>query len=417
MAFFKTCLTNAAKFTNLRKNLPVVLALATALAVVACSKQEHAAPSPPIVEYVTVQQQDVPIIHEWVGVTDGYVNAVIKPQVTGYLVRQLYHEGQLVKKGQALFEIDPRTFKAAFDQAVGTLEQARGNLASQQAVYISAKADLDRIRPLASKNAVSKKDLDDAIGKEASSSASVEACKAAITAAAANVEKARLELNFTKITSPVDGIAGIAKAQLGNLVSPSMSTELTTVSTVNPIKVYINVSEQEHLKAQKMANNAVDKIPLQLILADGSIYQHQGRFVLADRQIDPGTGTLKVGALFSNPNDSLRPGQFGRLRATLAIRKGALLVPQRAITEMQGKHLIAVVTADNKADVRPVKVGERFGSYWIVEGGINLGEKVVVEGVQKARPGVQLDPKPFKANDTTEKKDSSAPASSQSGKR
>ncbi len=374
---------------------PVLLSLLLAVTVNGCSKQEHAVQAPPVVEYVEVRQQDVPISYEWVGALDGSVNAVIKPQVTGYLIKQLYREGDLVKKGQALFEIDPRTFQAAYDQAVASLEQAKGNLASQQATYTTAKADLERIRPLAKRNAVSKKDLDDAIGKEESSKAGVEASKAAIAAAAANVEKARLDLDFTRITSPVDGIAGIAKAQLGNLVSPSMSTELTTVSTVNPIKVFINVSEQEHLRAQKTAGTAIEKIDLQLILADGSVYPHKGRFALSDRQVDPGTGTLKVGALFPNPSHSLRPGQFGRLRAAITTRKGALLIPQRAVTDMQGKHLVAVITPDNKADVRPVKVGERFGSDWIIEEGLKAGEKVVVEGTQKARPGVPVTPKPF----------------------
>ncbi len=392
----------------------ILLALSL-LVVSGCNKKEHSSQVPPVVEYVTVKQQDVPIICEWVGAADGSVNAVIKPQVTGYLVKQLYNEGQLVKKGQALFEIDPRTFKAALDQAVASLEQAKGNLASQEATYISAKADLERIRPLAKRNAVSKKDLDDAIGKEASSKAAVEASKAAIAAAAANVEKARLDLGFTKITSPVDGIAGIAKAQLGNLVSPSMSTELTTVSTVNPIKVFINVSEQEHLKAQKTADTAIDKIPLELILADGSVYPHKGRFALADRQVDPGTGTLKVGALFPNPDHFLRPGQFGRLKAAITTRKGALLIPQRAVTEMQGKYLVAVITPDNKADLRPVTVGERFGSDWIIESGLKVGDKVVVEGIQKARPGALLDPKPFVKE--SEKNGATADSSTKDAKR
>ncbi len=393
----------------------ILLVLSLFVAVCGCNKKEHSSQIPPVVEYVNVKQQDVPIICEWVGAADGSVNAVIKPQVTGYLVKQLYNEGQLVKKGQALFEIDPRTFKAALDQAVASLEQAKGNLASQEATYISAKADLERIRPLAKRNAVSKKDLDDSIGKEASSKAAVEASKAAIAAAAANVEKARLDLGFTKITSPVDGIAGIAKAQLGNLVSPSMSTELTTVSTVNPIKVFINVSEQEHLKAQKTADTTIDKIPLELILADGSVYPHKGRFALADRQVDPGTGTLKVGALFPNPDHFLRPGQFGRLKAAITTRKGALLIPQRAVTEMQGKYLVAVITPDNKADLRPVTVGERFGSDWIIENGLKVGEKVVVEGVQKARPGVLLDPKPFVME--SQKNSAAAAASAKDAKR
>jgi len=416
MIFISIC-PNRSEFSAGRTVLTIALSLVLIFAVCGCNNKEHAVQGPPVVEFVTVQQQDVPIITEWVGIMDGYVNAVIKPQVTGYLTRQLYREGELVKKGQALFEIDPRTFQAAYDQAVGSLEQAKANLVSQEATYITAKANLERVRPLAKRNAVSKKDLDDAVGQEASSRAAVESSKAAITSAAANVEKAKLDLNFTKIASPIDGLAGIAKAQLGNLVSPSMQNELTTVSTVNPIKVYINVSEQEHLNAQKMSESTIEKIPLQLILADGSLYPQKGQFVLADRQIDPGTGTLKVGALFPNPNNFLRPGQFGRLRATIMIRKGVLLVPQRAVTEMQGKFLIAVVTPDNKADVRMVKVGERFGSDWIIEEGVKLGEKVVVEGVQKARPGSPVDPKPF-VKDAGEKKGAAvvvAPA--QAGKR
>ncbi len=369
--------------------------LVLALVICGCHKDEQVAEVPPVVEYVTVQQRDVPVIHEWVSVLDGSVNAVIRPQVTGYLVKQLYREGELVKKGQALFEIDPRPFQAVLNQVAASLEQAKGNLASQRAIYIAAKADLDRVRPLAVQHAVSKKDLDDAIGKEASAGAAVESAKAAVAAAAANVQKARLELNFTRITSPVDGIAGIAKAQLGNLVSPSMTTELTSVSTVNPMRAYINVSEQELLKAQKESGTPIEKIALQLVLADGSIYSCKGKIALADRQIDPTTGTLKVGALFSNPAQLLRPGQFGRLRAQLAVRKGALLVPQRAVTEMQGKYLVAVVTPDNKADVRSVKVGERFGSDWVIEEGLKSGEKVVVEGMQKALPGRPLTPRPF----------------------
>ncbi len=399
-----------------RRFLMAGLTLMLAISICGCNKEKHAAQPPPVVEYVEVKQQDVPITTEWVGAMDGYVNAVIKPQVTGYLIKQNYREGDLVRKGQALFEIDQRTFQAAFDQALAGLDQAKGNLASQEAIYISSKADLDRIRPLAKRNAVSKKDLDDAIGKEASSKASVEAAKAAIGAAAAAAETAKLNLGFTKITSPVDGVAGIAKAQLGDLVSPSMQNELTTVSTVNPIKVYINVSEQEHLKAREMSGSTVDKIPLELILTDGSLYPHKGRFTLADRQIDPNTGTLKVGALFDNPGNFLRPGQFGRLRAVIRVRKGALLIPQRAVTEMQGKYLVAVITADNKADVRPVKVAERFGSEWIIEEGLKAGDKVVVEGTQKARPGIQVDPKPFVPK-KDESKGATAPASPKPDKR
>jgi membrane fusion protein (multidrug efflux system) len=325
-------------------------------------------------------QKDVPIYKEWVGSLDGYVNAVIRPQVSGYLIKQNYREGEVVKTGQVLFEIDPRTFQAALDQAKGQLSQ-------QQARHTTAKANLDRIRPLAAKNAVSQKDLDDAVGAELSTRSSVESARAA-------VEEAQLNLSFTKITSPVDGIAGIAKAQLGNLVGPSMQTELTSVSTVNPIKAYINVSEQEYLSVNASGKKAAD-IPLELILADGTPYPHKGRLVLADRQIDPTTGTLKVGSLFDNPGNRLRPGGYGMVRAVMSVKKGALLIPQRSVTDMQGKYLVAVVGADNKVAIRPVKVAERIGSDWIIADGLKAGEKVVVEGTQKVKPDMVVVPQPF----------------------
>jgi membrane fusion protein (multidrug efflux system) len=345
-----------------------------------CKKEEQAAPPPPTVEVIDVLQKDIPIYKEWVGALDGYVNAVIRPQVTGYLIKQNYREGELVKKGRVLFEIDPRTFQA-------TLDQAKGQLAQQKARHDTAKANLARIRPLAEKNAVSQKDLDDAIGAELSTRASVEAAQA-------EVENAQLNLGFTKITSPIDGIAGIAKAQLGNLVGPNMQNELTAVSTVDPIKAYINVSEQEYLKVNE-SNPNPEKIPLELILADGSVYPHKGRLALADRQIDPTTGTLKVGSLFANPGNKLRPGGYGLVRAVMSIKKGALLIPQRSVTDLQGKYLVAVVGADNKVNIRPVKVAERIGSDWIIAEGLKPGEKVVVEGTQKVKADMVVNPKPF----------------------
>jgi membrane fusion protein (multidrug efflux system) len=345
-----------------------------------CSKEKPAPPPPPTVEVTAVVQKDVPIYKEWVGALDGNINAVIRPQVSGYLIKQNYVEGQVVKKGQVLFEIDPRTFQAALDQA-------RGQLSQQQARHATAKANLARIRPLAAKNAVSQKDLDDSVGAELSTRSAVEAAQAV-------VEEAQLNLGFTKITSPVDGIAGIAKTQLGNLVGPSMQTELTSVSAVDPIKAYINVSEQEYL-AVNASNPDPGKIPLELILADGSVYPHKGRLALADRQIDPTTGTLKVGSLFANPGNRLRPGGYGQVRAVMSVKKGALLVPQRSVTDMQGKYLVAVVGADNKVSIRPVKVAERIGTDWIIEDGLKAGEKIVVEGTQKVKPDMTVNPQAF----------------------
>ena len=363
-----------------RQILAVAAICCLAIGASGCKKEQAPPPPPPTVEVMAVMQKDVPIYKEWVGSLDGYVNAVIRPQVTGYLIKQNYREGELVKKGQILFEIDPRTFQAALDKA-------KSQLAQTQARHTTAKANLERIRPLAAKNAVSQKDLDDAVGAELSTRSSVEASKAA-------VEEAQLNLSFTKITSPVDGIAGIAKAQLGNLVSPSMQNELTSVSTVDPIKAYINVSEQEYLNVNKTNPNP-EKIPLELILSDGSVYPHKGHLALADRQIDPGTGTLKVGSLFANPGNKLRPGGYGLVRAVMSVKKGALLVPQRSVTDMQGKYLVAVVGADNKVSIRPVKVAERIGSDWIIEEGLKPGEKVIVEGTQKVKPDMVVNPQPF----------------------
>ncbi len=360
------------------------LASAALLLTTACEKEKAAPPAAPVVEIVSVSQRDVPIYLEWIGSLDGNVNAVIRPQVTGYLIRQNYREGDLVKQGQPLFEIDPRTFEAA-------VEEAKGLRAQQAARYETTRANLARIKPLAAMNAVSQKDLDDATGADLSAKASLEAAEASL-------KTARLNLGFTRITSPVSGIAGIAKAQIGDLLSPSMPTELTTVSTVDPIKVYFNISEREYLKVATTAaasGKKTEHVPLQLILVDGSIYPHQGKVAVLNRQVDPTTGTFKVAALFANPDNLLRPGQYGKIRATMSVNKDALLVPQRAVTEMQGKYLVAVVGADNKADVRPVTVGERIASEWIISKGLQPGDKVIAEGTQKVRPGMTVNPKPF----------------------
>ena len=356
----------------------------TLLLAAGCGKEQKAAPpAPPVVVVSEVIRKDVPIYTDWVGTTDGLVNATIQAQVAGYLVKQNYREGELVRKGQVLFEIDPRTFQAAVDAAKGSLAQA-------EARWETAKANLKRVRPLAEKNAVSQKDLDDATGAEQSTRASVESARA-------QLDTAQLNLGFTRVTSPVDGIAGIAKAQVGNLVGPGQIQELTAVSTVDPIKAYIAISEQEYLKfrrgmKEQPAEKSADGIPLELILADGSVYPHKGRFSLADRQVDVKTGTMRLGALFPNPGNLLRPGQFGIVRATMATKKGALLVPQRAVTEVQGKFLVAVVGSDNAVELRPVTPAERVGSLWVIDKGLKPGERVVVEGVQKVKTGARVVP-------------------------
>jgi membrane fusion protein (multidrug efflux system) len=330
---------------------------------------------------MTVIQKDVPVYKEWIGTLDGMVNATIRAQVQGYLIKQNYRDGELVKKGQILFEIDPRTFQASLDQA-------RGQLEAQQARWNTAKANLARIKPLAEVNAVSKKDLDDAVGAE-------QAARAAVFAAQASFDKAKFDLGFTKITSPVDGISGLAKAQIGNLVGPGAVEELTTVSTVNPIKVYFQISEQEYLQTAKYSVTVREKKVGELILADGSVYPEKGYFAFADRQVDIRTGTIKVATVFPNPGNFLRPGQYGRVRVAASVRKDALLVPQRSVSEVQGKYMVAVIGADNKADIRPVKVAERVDNLWVILEGLRPGESVVVEGIQKVRPGMPVTPKTF----------------------
>jgi len=353
----------------------------------ACQKSRPAPLQPPVVEAVAVIQRDVPIIHEWVGTADGLVNATIRAQVTGYLIRQDYTEGALIKRGQVLFEIDPRPFQAALDQAQGILAQL-------EAQYENAKANLARVKPLAEQNALSKKDLDDATGAERSA-------YAAVIAAQAAVENARINLGFTKITSPIDGIAGIATTQIGNLVGPALGRELTTVSTINPIKVYYTINEQAYTDFMKRFSSEQEgleqakKLQLELILADGSLYRYKGSVSAIDRQVDVRTGTLRFAGIFPNPGNLLRPGQFVRVRVLVRTDKGALLVPQRAVSEFQGSYQVAVVGQDNRVDIRSVKPGERVGTLWVIDEGLKAGERVVAEGIQKVKQGITVAPRPF----------------------
>jgi membrane fusion protein, multidrug efflux system len=429
--FFRRAFSRVAKTYRIFRPLAIVIAitLATVLIICGCEKDQKAAAPPPVVEVVEVMQKDVPVFGEWVGTLDGLVNATIRAQVQGYLIKQNYRDGDFVRKGQVLFEIDPREFQAALEQAKAALSQARGavdqtqaalekakaDVAVQDARWTVAKANLARVRPLAEQNAVSKKDLDDAIGAELSARSAVDGAKAGVGSAEANivaaqaqvlgaqaaVEKAQLNLGFTKITSPVDGIAGIAKVQIGNLIGPGTIEELTTVSTLDPIKCYFPISEQEVMQIQreKIKQEGRSKVSLDLILADGTVYPKKGEFAFADRQIDVRTGTIRLTAFFPNPQNSLRPGQFARVRAEMGIKKGAWVVPQRAVTEIQGKYVVAVVNPENKVAIRAVKVGPWFGQLWVIEEGLKAGEKVVAEGTQKVRDGMAVSPKPFGAGD------------------
>jgi RND family efflux transporter MFP subunit len=364
-------------------------AAALALLVIlpsACRRGEAAVPPPPppTVAVSDVLQQDVPLRTEWVATLDGYVNAKIQAQVAGYLVKQDYREGSYVRKDDVLFEIDPRPFQAALDQARGQRAQAEAQLAR-------ASRDVERDTPLAEARAIARSQLDNDVQAKRAAAAAVESTTAA-------VKTAQLNLEFTKVRSLTDGIAGIAQAQLGDLVGPS--TLLTSVSRLDPIKAYVAISEREYLQfiggvggtGRPFPN---EDTPLELVLADGSAYPHPGKFVLADRQVDPTTGTIRIAAAFAHPGNLLRPGQFGRLRATVSVKRGALLVPQRAVSELQGSYQVAVVGADGKVAIRAVKVGPRLGAMWVIEGGVSPGEKVVAEGLQKIRDGLKVTPVAF----------------------
>lgn len=326
-------------------------------------------------------QQDVPVHNEWVATLDGYVNAEIRPQVSGYIIKQNYQEGAAVRIGQVLFEIDPRPFQAALDRARGELAQAEAQLAK-------SAIDVDRDTPLAEKRAIPKEKLDNEIQAKRGAGAAVETAKAA-------VERAELDLGWTKVTSLVDGVAGIAEVQMGNLVGPPV--RLTSVSQVDPIKAYFPVSEQQYLRAKKLSS-AGQPIDLfhsspELILADGTVYPHRGRILLTDRQVDTNTGTIRMVAAFPNPGNILRPGQYGRVRIRTSFKKKALLVPQSAVQELQGGYQVAVVGPGNRVSIRPVRAGEKVGTLWVIDQGLNQDDRVIVAGVGKVKDGTSVAPK------------------------
>lgn len=361
--------------------------LAAAFGLAGCQEEKKAVAPPPPPEMLVAEviQKDVPIYQEWVATMDGMVNATILAQVQGYLIKQNYKEGDFIKKGTMLFEIDPRPFQA-------TLDDVKAALAKQQAVLQTAQANLKRILPLAAANAVSQKDKDDSVG-------AVQAAEALVLSARAQVRKAELDLGFTKIVSPIDGIAGAAKAQMGDLVGTPQARELTTVSTVNPIKVYVALSEREYLlaveKSKQEQKGDPEKTAFDLILADGRTWPEKGTFSFADRQVESQTGTIRVAILFPNPENLLRPGQYARVRALMKTEKDAILVPQRAVGELQGNYQVAVVDAENTVHIRGVTVGERIGNLWVIREGLKAGERVVAEGTQKAGNGVKVTPKPY----------------------
>jgi RND family efflux transporter MFP subunit len=356
------------------------------LAITACGRgnvQAAAKPPAPEVSVALVIQQDVPVFSEWVATMDGYVNAQIRPQVSGYVIKQEYKEGSVVRKGQVLFEIDPRPFKAALDRAKGDLAQA-------QAQVGKSTLDVERDTPLAQARAIAKSQLDNEIQAKLGAQAAVQSSKAA-------VEQAELNLEWTKVTSLVDGIAGIAQVQIGNLVGSN--SVLTSVSQVDPIKAFFPISEHEYVLAQKSsAASSKHTIgffgnSLELILTDGSIHPQKGKILLADRQVDSSTGTIRIVAAFPNPGNILRPGQYGRVRVETKLKNGALLIPQSAVAQSQGSYQVAVVGSNHKVSMRTVKPGETIGAMWVIDEGLKPGEQVVVEGLQQLKEGTAVTPK------------------------
>jgi membrane fusion protein (multidrug efflux system) len=338
------------------------------------------------VSVATVEQRDVPLDGDWVATLDGYVNAQIQPQVSGYLIKQDYREGSVVESGQVLFEIDPRPFQA-------TLDQVEGQLAQTQAQLGLSDINVKRDTPLAKAHAIAQSQLDNDVQQQVAQSA-------AVRTAEANVEQAQLNLGFTKVRSLITGIAGQAQTQVGNLVSPS--TTLTSVSQVNPIKVYFSISEQEYLalSSRVKAGGKTDllssgnTVPLQLTLGNENIYPYKGQIVFVDRQVNPQTGTIRIAGSFPNPQNLLRPGQFGRIKAETEVRHNALLIPQRAVTELQGSYQVAVVGPGNIVQIRSVALGPQLGSELIITSGISPNERVVTEGVSKLKNGMRVSPQP-----------------------
>ena len=410
-----------------RQSAQLVLLLALmvvmfSLALVGCvqSKASMQLPPPEVLVGCPVQR-DVSVHSEWVATLDGYTNADIRPQVSGYLIKQNYKEGSEVSTGQVLFEIDPRPFQANLDRAQGALAAAKGQVSRSKADLARANAqlaeaqaqlgktaiDVDRDTPLVAQRAVAKEKLDTEVQAKLAALASVESVQAAIQSAQAAiesaqaevkadeaaVERAELDLGWTKVTSLVNGIAGIAQVQMGNLVGPN--SQLTSVSQVDPIKVYFPVSEQEYLRAKHVSGQPIDLFDSspELILADGTVYRQKGKILLTDRQVDTNTGTIRLVAAFPNPGNILRPGQYGRVRIQTSVKKGALLVPQSAVKEIQGGYQVAVLTADKKASIRPVKAGEKVGTMWVIDDGLMLSDQVVVEGIANLKDGTAVAPK------------------------
>ena len=361
---------------------PLLYASWVALALIAgCSaKEEKPAPPPLGVTIAAVVQKDVPIRQEWVGTMVGNVDAEIRPKVEGFLLTRLYTEGSYVEKGQPMFQLDKRQAQAAVEQATGNLERARAALSQ-------AQIDVRRFTPLVAQRAVSQAELDKATSSERAASATVDADQAAL-------DNAKLNLGWTTVTSPISGIAGVAKVGIGDLITPV--AVMTTVSTVNPIYVDISIAEQDYMRFQRNKPSQSKQQNLELILGDGTVYPHRGSVRFVNREVDSRTGTIQVRGEFPNPGNVLRPGQYARIRAVTELRKAAFLIPQQSVSELQGVYQVGVVGSDNKVTIKTVKLGPQFGDMWVVESGLQAGENVIVDGLQRVKTGATVAPTPFK---------------------
>ena len=352
------------------------------------------------VQVSTATQQNISVTGQWVATTDGDVNAQIQPQVSGYLISQNYKEGSQVHKGQVLFEIDPRPFQAALDQAKGQLAQARGQLGQTQAQVELAGINVQRDTPLAQAHAIAQSTLDNDLKTQQADQAAIASAQAAIASAQAQVEAAELNVGFTKVRSLIDGIAGQATLQVGNLVNTT--SVLTSVSQLNPIKVYFYISEQEYLElsAQAKSRGKADllsggnTIPLKLTLSNNQVFPQTGHIIFVDRAVSSQTGSIRLAAEFANPGNVLRPGQFGRVSAETAVLHNAVVVPQRAVSELQGMNQVIVVGTDNVAHIRTVQLGSQIGPNIVIASGLNAGDQVVTEGNEKVQEGMKVVPQP-----------------------
>ncbi|HEY1950907.1 MAG TPA: efflux RND transporter periplasmic adaptor subunit [Bryobacteraceae bacterium] len=378
-----------------------ILALSGLILFTGCEKQNAAPPQPQQgampVSVVSVEASDVPLTNEWVGTMDGYVNAQIQPQVSGYLVEQRYREGSIVQKDQVLFQIDPRPFQAVLDQSQAQVEQAQGQLGQAEAQLALAKINVNRDTPLAAQRAIAQSQLDNERQQQLQQEASVKAAQASIAAAKAAVETAQLNLGFTEVRSLITGVAGQATTQVGNLVSPQ--SVLTAVSQMNPIKVYFSISDAEYLGLTKRLKGggtdllkSASDVPLTLHLSDGSVYPRKGQVVYVDRQMNQQTGAIRIAAAFANPGNVLRPGQFGRVSANTEIRQHAILIPQSAVADLQGQKQVFAVGGDNKVHVTNVTVGSEVGQNVVILSGLQPGTTIVTDNLQKLREGAPVAP-------------------------